>query len=542
MAIQDDWTITYGATKTVEHTSGTDVYTVLEFFQWLAAEFAAAAQMDDEYAFVSDTPTVYRWVNDWAFGAPSTDYKYLKGGSIASSDDNELWSNLYTIGSQEDGTQIYIIQNSVEITPWWGTGNIDILLNVKTGGTLIDGGSVRAMARETDYTYDHNDVDLSGGGRNPVGINNAPDLNYGRLADTGDIYLDVNSVTNFNAGNYVRGLGSGATARINYVDATNGYLYLVMVEDGPFTVSEVIEEGSERGIGDGDGSTTNSGSTAQFDVIAGYGADISLSSFGTYPNDLNNGNGSKNYDVEVTATSGKGVLDVYQYLKYITRRGSVTSINGDDGQEYLSANEATYTAVKGAPFGTFAGGTFFGARGVWIEGTATSAFILVASDNSQQSPPNYQKVACSNTALSGCYVFVAEITGAAGSIIKDQYTIDSVSTNSITVTTSIDINKTPVTGSVRVGDTIYAYTGFSSDTFTGVTPNPTGETGDLYVPLLDVLADAATELSDNLIFGSPFPVRTVVRKYGFKPYTADTTFGANGLTFSPILTVDPQAT
>ena len=31
-------------------------------------------------------------------------------------------------------------------------------------------------------------------------------------------------------------------------------------------------------------------------------------------------------------------------------------------------------------------------------------------------------------------------------------------------------------------------------------------------------------------------------KYGFKPYTADTTFGANGLTFSPILTDDPQAT
>jgi len=540
MAIQDDWTVTYGATKTVEHTSGTTVYTVLEFFQWLAAEFAAAAQMDDDYAFVSDTPTVFRWVNGWDFGAPSTDYKFLKGGSVESSDGDELYSNLYSIGSQEDGTKIYIIQNDTEVTPWWGTGNIDILLLVKTGGTLIDSGNVRAMARETDYSYDYNDVDLSGGGRNPVGINNAPDLNYGRLADTGDIYLDVNSVTNFNAGNYVRGLGSGATARINYVDTTNGYLYLVMVEDGPFSVSEVIEEGSERGIGDLDGSTTNSGGTAQFDVVAGYGADISLSSFGTYPNDLNNGNGSKNYDVEVTASSGKGVLEVYQYLKYITRRGSTTSINGDDGQEYLSANEATYTPVKAAPFGTFAGGTFFGARGVWLEGTVTSAFILVASDNTQQSPPNYQKVSCSHDSLSGCRIFVAEI--ATGAIKKDQYTIDSVTSNSITATVSIDINKTPVTGSLRVGDTIYTYTGFATDTFTGVSPDPTGETGNFYVPLLDVLADATTELSDNLIYGSPISVRTVVRKYGFKPYTADTSFGSNGLTFSPILTADPQAT
>lgn len=540
MAIADDWTITYGSTKTVEHTSGTTVYTVLAFFQWLAAEFAAAAQMDDDYAFVSDTPTVYRWVNGWAFGAPTTDYKYLSGGSIASSDDNELWSNLYSIGSQEAGTKLYVIQNDTEITPWWGTGNIDILLNVKTGGSLIDGGSVRAMARETDYSYDHNDVDLSGGGRNPVGINNAPDLNYGRLADTGDIYLDVAAVTNFEAGNYVYGGTSGASGRINYVDTTNGYLYLVMVEDGPFQTSEAIDEGTTRGATDGDGSTTNSGVTASFNVIAGYGSDITLSAFGTWPNDLNNGNGSKNYDVEVTATSGKDVLDVYQYLKYITRRGSTFSVDGDDGQEYLSANEATYTAVKAAPFGTFAGGTFFGARGVWVEGTASSAFILVASDNSQQSPPNYQKVSCSHDNLSGCYVFVAEIS--AGDIVKNQYTISSVTSNSITTTVSIDINKTPVTGRLRVGDTIYAYTGFATDTFSGVTPDPTGETGSLYVPLLDVLADATSELSDNLIYDSAITVRTVVRKYGFKPYTADTSFGSNGLTFSPILTTDPQAT
>ena len=540
MAIADDWTITYGATKTVEHTSGATVYTVLEFFQWLAATFAAAAQMDDEYAFVSDTPTVYRWVNGWAFGEPTTDYKFLKGGSIASSDDNELWSNLYTIGSQEEGTQIYIIQNDAEISPWWSTGNIDILLNVKTSGALIDSGSVRAMARETDYSYDHNDVDLSGGGRNPVGINNAPDLNYGRLADTGDLYLDVTSVSNFEAGNYVIGGTSSATGRINYVDTTNGYLYLVMVEDGPFVISETITEGTARGLTDGNGATTNSGSTAFTNVVAGYGTDITLSAFGTWANDLNNGNGSKDYDVEVTATSGKGVLQVYQYLKYITRRGSVVSIDGDDGQEYLSANEGTYTAVKAAPFGTFAGGTLFGARGVWVEGTVTSAFILVASDNSQQSPPNYQKVTCSNDSLSGCYVFVAEI--ATGNIVKNQYTIQSVTSNSITTTASININKTPVTGSLRVGDTIFTYTGFSSATFTGVSPNPTGQTGALFVPLLDVLADAATELSDNLIYGSPISVRTVVRKYGFKPYTADTTFGANGLTFSPILTADPQAT
>jgi len=99
MAISADFTIDYTA-KTVTHTSGTTVYTVLAFFQYLAATFASSSQMDDDYAFVSDTPTVYRWVNGWAFGAPTVDYKFLSGGGITSSDSNYIWSNLYSIGSQ----------------------------------------------------------------------------------------------------------------------------------------------------------------------------------------------------------------------------------------------------------------------------------------------------------------------------------------------------------------------------------------------------------------------------------------------------------
>ena len=75
-----------------------------------------------------------------------------------------------------------------------------------------------------------------------------------------------------------------------------------------------------------------------------------------------------------------------------------------------------------------------------------------------------------------------------------------------------------------------------------MSPDPNAETGALYVPLMDILADAVQELSDDIIFSGAFDVRTTVRKYGFKEYTADTSFGENGLTFSPILTADPQAT
>lgn len=455
MAIADDWTIDYVA-KTIEHTSGTTVYTTLAFFQWLAATFADLDQLDDEYAFVSDTPQVYRFVNGWAFGSPTSDYKFLSGGAITSSDGDELWSNLYTIGTQVAGTQIYIVQDGAVITPYWGTGNIDILVHAKTGGVLIDSGIVLVMAREYGHEYDHNFVDLSAGGRNVAGINTA---------------LDTSNTT---------AAGTVATWA------------------GDFTVT-----------------------------------------FGSYSEDLNNSNGLNPYEVKILAPT-RSESDIYEYTKYITRRGETSLLDGVQGQLYRSA-DSLYIDVKKAPFGTIAAGKIFGARGVWYE-TTNSNFELKDSNNVTQAPPVYRKVTCSNALLVGTKIFVAEIDTIGGSIIKNSYTVSSTTSNTIVTTAPISQAKVPQSGSVKIGSNFYNYTGFSGSTFTGVTPNPTGETGDFYVPLIALTADATTEVSDNVIYSTDFPVRTTVRKYGFQEYTNDATFTDAGLTFSPILTVSPQAT
>jgi hypothetical protein len=532
MSLETDWTVNYTA-KTVTHTSGTEVFTVLAFFQWLAAKFAAQAQMDDDYAFVSDTPTVFRFINGWAFGAPTTDFKFLKGGSIESSNAQELWANLYSIGDQYRSSMIYIVQSDAEVTPWWSPGNIDILILVKTGGSLIDSGNALAMSRDSDCLYDHNFVDLSGGGRNPVGINTFQDLNY---LLTGDIYLHVASVTGFDAGNYAYGNTSLASGRIQYVDAGNSRLYLCQVE-GIFEVSETIKERTSRTTGDTGTTTTNDASTAFTEVIAAYD-DITIT-FGDINRDLNNGNGLQPYKVEIDC-AGRTMQQVYQFLKYAARHNSEITLNADEGEEYRSTLEGTYVDVKQAPFGTFAGGTFFGARGVWVTDYAAATFQLIDADGDQQIPPSLQKASVSHASLSGCRILIAERNGA--NIIKDQYTIDSVTTTTIVVTATINANKVPQSGSLRVGDTVFAYTGFNAMTFTGVTPNPTGQSGSLYVPLLDLLADAATEQSDNIIYTAAFDVKARVRKYGYKDFTLDTSFGAAGVAVTPILQTDPQAT
>jgi len=674
MSLESDFTVSYTA-KTVTHSSGTEVFTVLAFFQWLATKFAAEAQMDDDYAFVSDTPQVYRWVNAWDMGDDNS-YKYLKAGAVESADAQKLYSNLYTIGSQFRNSMIYIVQSDAELTPWWSPGNIDVVIKVKSAGTLIDGGKVMVMSRDTDGLYDHNEADLSAGGRNPVGINTFEDGNY---KTTGDIYLDVAAITEvraisgntvanptvvttaaahnletgnivtisgsnstpiidgtytvtvispttfsvpvnvtvagtagsvttaFDIGNFAYGNTSTASGRIQYIDTTNGYLYLCQVE-GTFQTTEVIKERSSRGAGNLGTQTTNHATVAEYTVIKGYdnikavfvqrkfeGGTVTgtfivgevvnqavsawagkfagvvsnvlymentsgtptgtnqltgVTSGATYTptstaaqttinKDLNNGAGVQPYNC-VADCAGRTVLQIYQYLKYITNHNSAATINGDAGEEYRSAKETdSYTDCKQAPFGTFAGGVLFGARGIWIEDYAVASFQLIDADGDQQLPPNYQKALVSHANLSGCRILIACRSGA--SIIKNQYTISSVTTNSITCTANIDANKCPQSGSLRCGDTKYTYTSFAGTIFSGVSPDPTGQTGDLYVPQLDVLADATSEESANIILAAAFDVKTRVRKYGYKDYTMDTSFPTIGLAVTPILATDPQA-
>lgn len=530
MSLETNFTVNYTA-KTVTHTSGTEVFTVLAFFQWLAAKFAAEAQMDDDYPFVSDTPQVYRWVNGWDMG-DDVSYKFLKSGAVESSDAQKLYSNLYTIGSQFRDSMIYIVQADAEITPWWSPGNIDIVIKVKSGGTLIDSGIVTVFSRDTDGLYDHNEANLSAGGRNPVGVNTFEDINYKTI---GDIYLDVDTVANFDVGNFAYGVTSTASGRIQYIDTPNTRLYLCQVE-GTFQTAETIVERATRTGSNLDGTATNHATVAEYDGIRGYD-DITIT-FGDINRDLNNGNGMQPYKVEIDC-QGRTMLQVYQYLKYVCAHNSLEVINGDEGEEYRSALEPTYTEVKQAPFGTFAGGTFFGARGVWVTDYAVASFSLTDADGDLQNPPNYQKASVGHADLVGCQILVAERSGTA--IVKDQYTIDSVTTTTIVVLTDINANKVPQSGTLRVGDSKFSYTSFASKTFSGVSPDPTGKTGSLYVPQLDVLADAVTEQSANIILTVAFDVKARVRKYGYKDYTMDTSFPTTGLAITPILATDPQA-
>lgn len=361
MAIADDFTINYPA-KTITHSAGTTIYAVNALYSWLMDLFDDAGQMDDDVPMSAQTPVEYSLINGWSI--PDASYEFLTGGAINDTTNDDLWANLYTLGTIVAGAQVYIIQNDAELTAFWSTGHIDILVKVKAAGSEIDEGKLLVMVRDLGSSFDHFEIDCTAGGRNAVPLATAADLNNQTASGT----------------------------------------------------------------------------------IAGY-SDITIT-FGTASKDLSNGNGAVDYDVVIDC-AGRPLSEVYEYLKYTARHDSAVTLNGDSGEEYLAC-DAAYTEVKVAPFGSFAGGTFFGARGVWIEdmdANDAKAFQLIDASGTTQTPPNTIPIKVTGL-VSGDRVLVGQLDGVGGDLTGTDY-IDEAATGAIAQTTLVYSADIPVLVRVR---------------------------------------------------------------------------------------------
>ncbi len=197
------------------------------------------------------------------------------------------------------------------------------------------------------------------------------------------------------------------------------------------------------------------------------------------------------YDIVINAGSiyntGRTMSQVYEYLKFITQENSTFSmytvvsgvITTLDGEEYIQAY-TSYTPVKSAPFGTFAGGTFFGAQGVWVEGLASGqSYQFIDSNGTSRSP--YAQITISVTSVvSGDRISVFRTSG--GLVSKSVYT--SHATGNDTGESNFVIQEaiasdTPDSGVLRIVDTSankehrVRYSSWDTSTFTF----PTAVTG-----------------------------------------------------------------
>jgi hypothetical protein len=233
------------------------------------------------------------------------------------------------------------------------------------------------------------------------------------------------------------------------------------------------------------------------------------------------------------------------------------------GNANVNGTTDTIARVEAAPFGTLAGGKFFGARGVWLSNVLpadTNSYELIDSEGFRQVPPLSITLTVNGLAVND-QVAVFKATGDNNTIDKNMFTIDSTTPTGAGVTT-VRVNETipadtPSSGTLRVvhrsatgrveSEEKLTYSSFNNtnqptySTFTVGSFNSTLDTTDTaYVPYLDTTADTTFE-SVALIYVANRYITTRVRKSGILPFmTKGQITGAN-TTITAVRAVDAIA-
>ena len=258
-----------------------------------------------------------------------------------------LWSNIYSIGTIEDNTQLYVTQNFTTFTSFWGTGHIDRLFLVNDGfaSGLIDSGYLTVFARQYTKLYDHYFADASAGGRNPIPLATSADVNN----TTGTYTMTVAGVSGtFTVGNYIYnstgGLTWTTTDKKGVITAVSGNditYYLIGNLTNFSAGTDDTQEYTGTGLGDASATSISAVVDAGPRVTPGP-ADLTVT-FGYISRDIGDGLGFTPYSVEVDLLTSINLANAYQRLKYLTRRGSTGDIdNGSQtvvGEQYLGVGD-----------------------------------------------------------------------------------------------------------------------------------------------------------------------------------------------------------
>ena len=521
MPIADDFSVS--ATGDVRHVSGTTVYTVLElhaFLQDLADD--ASYTGNDVLDILSPNPSKLDGPRDSAvanrlnlltdgsvvFNIDDTAAQFINFGSIKQDSANVQYSGLKTIGGIVAGSTIYLMQANAKYdgaSPFWGanSGHIQILVKVKTGGSLIDNGNVTAFSREWGQTYSHFDVNLAAGGETSAALATAVDSNI-TLTEAQAAALSANVSITF--GDTSQDLGNGNGSKLykgtialsNNISLSQLYQYLQYI--------------------------TRETSTDTLQGLAGY----------RYRSLIESQTGNITVTVGSTSVSGSGTnftsalvgLELYDtvgnLIGTVASVASTTSLTLTYGSlvAVTSAGfkaKLDYTEVVSAPFGTFAGGTFFFARGWYVSGVLASEatnYQLIAHDGTTQVPPTTVNISVGNL-VSGDRVLVARDDGT-GAILKNEYTPVAASSGATALQVSEPIKTdTPSSGVIRIKGARYEYSSYNSGTSTftlttGLLENIV-TSDSVFVPYIDV-ATTTTSETVSFVYNANFNARVDVRR------------------------------
>lgn len=313
----------------------------------------------------------------------------------------QIWANLYSIGTLEPDTHVYVYQGPVNTAAgrkrvysisdatqdWWGDGHIDIcvfLKDFKTAThTVIDGGYATVLARKFTTLYDSFEVATSttSGGRNPIPLGTAPDLDNA----TGTKSITFTAASgNWAVGNEIVGstsLARGLITKITSPGATQTVHYIPLGDPQTDfqTAAEALTNADDTGTGTKNGSAPADQGAALTAWFTGTG--VPTVSFGNVTADINDDAILEYYAVTIDCNQNP-LTQVYEWIKYITRRGATitTNTNGIPGELYIGGE--VYLKYSGAVTGTIVEGSDVtqetsGATGVVMSHDTVNKVILL---------------------------------------------------------------------------------------------------------------------------------------------------------------------
>ncbi len=394
--IAGDFTINT-TTKTIKHTADSVVYTVNELYTWLMDYFDDVTTIDDTVPISAQTPTEYTLINGWFMDNLS--FKYLSGGAIQ------------TDGQDAYSTHILTVTGGTYADPVSGDITKTVMAGATAIGPLLDYEVISVGVSSKWYVRDTRTV--------PAVIASTTAMTI--TTGTGSGNNSANSLSGESIWSNIFSLGtivSGTTLDLYQNDSqitpwwSAGQIDILVkvkeagteIDSGNLTVLArkystlydhyVVDASTGRNpvplaaFAD----TNNEVIEATVGAYTGFTFD-----FGAASKDLGNGNGSQPYDCVIDCDD-HSIQEVYEYLKYVTRTGSSTTLNGVNGEYYQAvgdirlsySGEASGPFVEGNAITSSAGGTGYivslidsGATGTLlirnVHGTFANANTLTSS-------------------------------------------------------------------------------------------------------------------------------------------------------------------
>ncbi len=310
------------------------------------------------------------WVRDtnataWVAGenvtGTDTDFNIMANNGISSGD--TVWANLFSVGSLQTETEIYIGQEDDElggtafhdadadsrferriekIAEWWdsdvdfatgspnllgGAGHFDVLIRTQELGVAIDSSNLAVFARQQSKIYSH--FELVGGVGNFVVpfASTGADLNansgsYNIGFDTGSGgkgQLDIGDVIENDAATPVGRLRAVVTAVVGTTSGDFDF-YLIGEDEADGTLRQLIENEDVKVRGDAFQFLIDATGTPLTSINGGLAQGITVT-FADFQVDVDEAGGTEEYAGQIDCNS-VALADVYERMQFYTNRGN----------------------------------------------------------------------------------------------------------------------------------------------------------------------------------------------------------------------------